>query len=574
MRSAKGDQASAARALAARKQDAMALVPTGAATPPMLAHASCSSTATKSTPARSPCSRPGIPLSMLCVLKLWLAIGMSTAVPAAIARSLNEAAVRWQPTPDGAITTALALRSQSGDVAFESDEVPPAPRRTIMHCLGTTTLTRACHFENVYYEIGKKRFAYYGPEGSTPDQFGDINPKEPWLRLVRDARPYRGQQPWRTQERAIQFDMDWRAGQSLPAAKHVVTFRQPLHLRALMNTKSIGHLLRDNLSALIDLPIRFGRDPIAFDWVRWESQQEFSSWEVEANTAIHYRGLLNNRPSVTWQEVLRSALDGQENSVKFIQFSEIIAGQGPADLLTHLHHPTRKNDEEHRAEWAHMCQPAMFANMRDVAYRNFGLKVASVVDLEPFVLFLDGRNGEKRHLTNAEALIPKLKQRFPGVRMEHVVSSAQPLEEQLDYLSKATVVVSNIGSRSFRLIYLPNGATTILVGPPEFEFELPPEKAGKPVIKEKVPMPFQEIVSCWAFIGYVQMLQYHVRSEEEVMRTKEWTTVVDARNVDIILDEAKLSRLLQTALQRQSSSIAYQGSGLLSSYDTPVSGDE
>ena len=54
-----------------------------------------------------------------------------------------------------------------------------------------------------------------------------------------------------------------------------------------------------------------------------------------------------------------------------------------------------------------------------------------------------------------------------GVRMEHVQISKYPLEEQLKLLSQATVVVSNIGSRSFRLIYLPNGATTILVGPPE-----------------------------------------------------------------------------------------------------------
>ena len=51
--------------------------------------------------------------------------------------------------------------------------------------------------------------------------------------------------------------------------------------------------------------------------------------------------------------------------------------------------------------------------------------------------------------------------------MEHVQISAYTLQEQLEVISQATVLVSNIGSRSFRLIYLPNGATTILVGPPE-----------------------------------------------------------------------------------------------------------
>lgn len=54
-----------------------------------------------------------------------------------------------------------------------------------------------------------------------------------------------------------------------------------------------------------------------------------------------------------------------------------------------------------------------------------------------------------------------------GVRVEYTQISKLPLERQLALLSKATVLISNIGSRSFRLIYLPNGATTILIGPPE-----------------------------------------------------------------------------------------------------------
>ena len=70
-----------------------------------------------------------------------------------------------------------------------------------------------------------------------------------------------------------------------------------------------------------------------------------------------------------------------------------------------------------------------------------------------------------------------------GVRMEHVQISTYPLKEQLQLLSQATVMVSNIGSRSFRLIYLPNGASTILVGPPEYHPllehpNLPPISAG------------------------------------------------------------------------------------------------
>ena len=72
---------------------------------------------------------------------------------------------------------------------------------------------------------------------------------------------------WKNEEIEKQFHMDWRGGEPLPPAEEVVTYTQPLHLRGAMNTYSLGHLLRDNLMALVDLPLRFGRDPVDFDWV-------------------------------------------------------------------------------------------------------------------------------------------------------------------------------------------------------------------------------------------------------------------------------------------------------------------
>eukprot|EP00892_Ulva_mutabilis_P006238 jgi/Ulvmu1/3987/UM183_0006.1 len=489
---------------------------------------------------------------MLCVLLLWLGLCTAT-MEVSLALAPHDPDKRWQP-PDTKAT--LELRSSVNGVGAES-----VPQRTIMQCLGTMTLTRACHFENVYYNISGKRFIYFGPDGAASELYGEVKPGDPWLRLVR------GFSAWRGSEMAKQFHMDWRGGEPLPPARQVVTYRQPLHLRCVMNMRSIGHLLRDNLAGLIALPLRFGRDPVAFDWVRWESSLRFGSWETESSAAIHYRGLLNNRPSVTWQEVLDKALAGAGPGVKYIQFSEVIAGQGPTDLATHLGSAQDNPDAHLYSNWAHMCEPFMFASMREVAYRNHGLKVPSVADLKPFVIFLDGKYGEKRHLTNAVELIPKLQAEFPGVRMEHIRISRYPLDKQLAYLSKATVVITNIGSRSFRLIYLPNGASVILVGPPEYEIKLPPKKRGAPWTKEKIGMPFQEMVSCWAYIGYVNMLQYHVTREEEVYRNKVWKSTKSARNTDIVLDEGKITALLRTALQRQNSSIAYQGSGTLAAYD-------
>ena len=73
---------------------------------------------------------------------------------------------------------------------------------------------------------------------------------------------------WRGRHRKTQFFLDFRSGKLLPPAGAVAHFTRPLHLRAPMHTRSLGHFLRDNLLPMIDLPMRFGRDPVDFDWVR------------------------------------------------------------------------------------------------------------------------------------------------------------------------------------------------------------------------------------------------------------------------------------------------------------------
>eukprot|EP00892_Ulva_mutabilis_P012438 jgi/Ulvmu1/9567/UM053_0056.1 len=458
----------------------------------------------------------------------------------------------------------------AGSAAGRGTEL--AQQRTLMQCLGTQTLTRACHFEHLYYDLNSTRFLFYGIEGATPDIFGDsLSPGDPWLRLVRGFKNWQGGE----MDNKLQFHMEWRSGQPLPLPEQVAVFERPLHLRSPYHPKSIGHLLRDNLQFLIDLPLRFGRDPIEFDWVRWEANTPWTEWEDEVKTAKHYRGLLNNRPSITWKPLLDRILKGKDKSkVKYIRFSEIIAGQGPADIASQVGSLELPVTSGRMAAWAHMCGPFPFTAMRDVAYRNFGLKVAAAPDLEPFVLFIDGQPHERRHLTNAKELLPTLRKTFPGVRMQHAEISRYPLEEQLELLSKATIVVSNIGSRSFRLIYVPNGATTILVGPPEYEFDLVPPQPGEsynrnhPIVDKITPYtiskPFIEIDWCWGYIGYVNMLRYRVSSAAEVHQTERWFSWTDARNTDIVLDEGKIENLIRIALQRTKRSTAQHGSGVLS----------
>lgn len=101
----------------------------------------------------------------------------------------------WQPPQTAELsssnpTVRTAPTAACRQPASISDGTPAdaAPVRTYMKCLGTTTTTRACHLQNVYYSIDSGHFLYYGPEGVTPEVFGQAHPRsDPWLRLIRCA---------------------------------------------------------------------------------------------------------------------------------------------------------------------------------------------------------------------------------------------------------------------------------------------------------------------------------------------------------------------------------------------------
>lgn len=106
---------------------------------------------------------------------------------------------------------------------------------------------------------------------------------------------------------------------------------------------------------------------------------------------------------------------------------------------------------------------------------------------------------------------------------------------------------------------------------------MPPDPDGEPAnpwhetvnapTPHRIQKPFIEIDWCWGYVGYVNMLRYHVESEAEVARTVPWTSWIDARNVDIVLDEDKITSLIGIALHRAEVSAAQRGAGTLSAYN-------
>lgn len=115
---------------------------------------------------------------MIAVLRACGLFVLSGGLPAVVSRGLSASADSGQAT--------ASVARDDGNVAAAAG----GAKRTVMQCLGTQTLTRACHFENVYYDLNSTRFVHFGVEGATAEVFGDdLKPDEAWLRLIRCVPP-------------------------------------------------------------------------------------------------------------------------------------------------------------------------------------------------------------------------------------------------------------------------------------------------------------------------------------------------------------------------------------------------
>ena len=116
----------------------------------------------------------------------WLVLSAAGQLASAHRVGLN---TLWRPPdkmPEEPTATALdAAGPATADAGLATaDDVDG--NRTLMRCLGVRTITRACHFENIYYDFRKERFVYFGSEGSTSRVFGEpAKPNQPWLKLIR-----------------------------------------------------------------------------------------------------------------------------------------------------------------------------------------------------------------------------------------------------------------------------------------------------------------------------------------------------------------------------------------------------
>jgi hypothetical protein len=196
--------------------------------------------------------------------------------------------------------------------------------------------------------------------------------------------------------------------------------------------------------------------------------------------------------------------------------------------------------------------------MRDLAYHRAGIPHIPAAQLSrQRVTLLMNVAGEPRGMPNVERIVPDLRRSFPSLdfvqeQMMHMNATAQ-----LRAVAATSVLVTNVGSRSFRLLFLPDGAHVIMIGAPEVPI---PGGDGQSRANSG---SFVEVDTCWSSLGYVRILKYHTRNASAVVLGKgrpwsedkkrrkgdlfEWMRLWDS-DVELSLDH--LNGLIQVALQR------------------------
>ena len=111
-------------------------------------------------------------------------------------------------------------------------------------------------------------------------------------------------------------------------------------------------------------------------------------------------------------------------------------------------------------EKAHACKAARFAAMRDHA-----LRINSIAPRPPprpsdriLMSFLLKPDTDKRQLLVPPAVLVAIRNGFPQIDVELHTAMLEDEVVQLDWLSRTDILVTNVGSASFRMIYLPDGA--------------------------------------------------------------------------------------------------------------------
>ena len=105
------------------------------------------------------------------------------------------------------------------------------------------------------------------------------------------------------------------------------------------------------------------------------------------------------------------------------------------------------------------CERARFAEQRDLAYALNDVPLVPVaLQRSTLVTILYKAPADKRRMLVGSDVLRAMQIRFPSVEFKLHDGEAEDADVQLQWLGRTSIFIANVGSPSFRMIYLPDGA--------------------------------------------------------------------------------------------------------------------
>lgn len=300
------------------------------------------------------------------------------------------------------------------------------------------------------------------------------------------------------------FSIRW-SSRSPPPAKATCRVSVPVHLRQEfpLGANSIGHLIRDNYEALMTIAMRFGLSPSYFSWVTWPRKKGNRAGYL-SHVREKYNGWLSMHPAYVWEGLVSACRAGQLGSSAVRPSgacdvawhgspSSVEAYRRPAATRRHPVNTPHGRDQladtlSPRASksryilfdnvlasgvgkrWTpfgsrtKVCEKSHFKALRNLAYTLNAVPLVHASEQQRVrISFLYKGPKDKRRMVVSDDVLRAVEARFPEVDVRVYDATTQETDAQLAWLSKTSIFVANVGSPSFRMLYLPDGAQARLL---------------------------------------------------------------------------------------------------------------
>ena len=117
------------------------------------------------------------------------------------------------------------------------------------------------------------------------------------------------------------------------------------------------------------------------------------------------------------------------------------------------------SSDRHWTDAAGACKGADFAQMRDHAHALNGIVAPQRAPSDRVRLAVVLKaTSDRRQLIVPPAVVRAVREKFPQVDVELHTAAQEDEGAQLSWLARTDILVSNLGSASFRMMLLPDGA--------------------------------------------------------------------------------------------------------------------